>query len=130
VALVAVGEAFTIDQRRGIDRAIEYAEAGSGLAFSVHVGPSQGDSQAYARQLLQQLPDPARSVLVLVDPGQRLLEVVTGAVAQCSLTDAECSLAVLSMQASFGGGDLSGGIVGGLQQLGDHARTPTSLHTS
>ena len=127
---MAVGNAFTVDQRRGIGRAIQYAEAGSGLAFSVYVGPTEGDSRAYAHQLLQQLPDPARSVLVLVDPGQRLIEVVTGAVAQRTLTDAECSLAVFSMQASFGAGDLSGGIVAGLQQLGDHARTPTSLHTS
>lgn len=130
MAPVAAGEAFTVDQRRGIDRAIEYAQAGSGLAFSVYVGPAEGDSPAYARMLLQQLPDPSRSVLVLVDPGQRMLEVVTGAVAQRTLTDSECALSVLAMQASFAAGDLSGGIVAGVQQLGDHARTPTSLHTS
>lgn len=127
---MAVGEAFTVDQRRGIERAVSYAEDGSGLTFSVHVGPSVGDSRAYARQLLQQLPDPARSVLLLVDPGQRVLEVVTGAAAQRTLTDSDCALAVLSMQASFSAGDLSGGIIGGLQQLGDHARTAISLHTT
>lgn len=127
---MAAGEVFTVDQRRGIDRAIRYAEAGSGLVFSVYVGPSEQDCRAYAWQLLQQLPDPARSVLVLVDPAQRVLEVVTGAVAQRTLTDTECAFAVLSMQTCFSAGDLSGGIVTGLQQLGDHARTPTSLHTS
>ncbi|MDQ3628158.1 MAG: DUF5130 domain-containing protein [Actinomycetota bacterium] len=126
---MVAGEAFTVDQRRGIERAIQYAEAGCGLAFSVYVGPSEEDSRAHARRLLQQLPDPSRSVLLLVDPGRRMLEVVTGAVAQRTLTDTECEFAVLSMQACFSAGDLSGGIVSGLQQLGDHARTPTSLHT-
>jgi len=130
VAHVAAGEAFTVDQRRGIERAIQYAEAGSGLVFSAYVGPAEGDSWAYAHQLLQQLPDPARSVVVLVDPAKRVLEVVTGSIAQRTLTDTECAFAVLSMQSSFSAGDLSGGIVAGLQQLGDHARTPTSLHTS
>jgi hypothetical protein len=33
------------------------------------------------------------------------------------------------MQAAFAAGDLAGGLVHGLHQLGDHAHRPASLHT-
>jgi hypothetical protein len=33
------------------------------------------------------------------------------------------------MQTAFAAGDLAGGIVRGVNQLGDHARQPDTLHT-
>lgn len=123
------GDTFTVDQRRGIKRALEEAEAGSGLAFHVHVGATEGDVRANAIELLQRMPDPARSVVLLVDPGQRALEVVTGSAARHQLSDSECGLAALGMQGSFAAGDLPGGLISGIQQLGEHARKAHSLHT-
>ena len=123
------GDTFTVDQRRGIKRALEEAQAGSGLAFHVHVGASEADPRANAVALLQRMPDPARSVVLLVDPGQRALEVVTGSTARYQLSDSECGLSALAMQGSFEAGDLPGGLISGIQQLGEHARKAHSLHT-
>lgn len=122
------GETFTVDQRRAIDRAIRAAEEGSGLAFCVRVGGVEDDPRAVAHQLLMRMPDPSRSVIVVVDPAERAIEIVTGSVAQRSLSDSECGLAALGMQGSFTAGDLAGGLISGLQQLGEHARAPRTLH--
>ena len=60
-------------------------------------------------------------MLLAVSPNQRLLEIVTGAVARKRVLDRDCKLAALSMAAAFGGGDLGGGLVAGLAQLAEHA---------
>ena len=69
-------------------------------------------------------------MLVLCDPERRELEIVTGTLARRTLTDAECALAAASMEASFAGGDIIGGLVLGIQQLGEAARAPRTLHSS
>ena len=46
------------------------------------------------------------------------------------LEDAEVRLAALAMQSAFAAGDLVGGIAGGVQQLAEHARRPTTRHGS
>jgi uncharacterized membrane protein YgcG len=102
----------------------------SGLRFSVYVGASEQDSRAYALRLHGALSDPARSVLVLCDPGFRLLEVITGSQAKRTLSDMACGLAAASMQSSFAAGDLVGGLVLGIQQLGETARAPRTLHVT
>ena len=122
------GEAFTSGQREEISRAIRNAESVSGLTFSVYVGASEGETRAFAEQLHAQLPDPERSVLVLVDPGGRRLEVVTGLEAAEAVDDTGAALAALGMQTAFAAGDLVGGICAGLQQLGERARRPRTLH--
>jgi Domain of unknown function (DUF5130) len=122
-------EAFTVDQRRSIDRAIDYAEKASELSYSVFVGGAHDRARAHAEHLHRGLPDPASSVLVLVDPATREVEIVVGAQAQARVDEQSAGLAVLAMQSAFSAGDLAGGIVAGLQLLGDHARRPASLHT-
>lgn len=123
------GEAFTPDQRRSIEKAVRAAQEASGYAFSVYVGVVHGEPRAFARGLHGRLSDPDNSVLVLVDPGGRALEIVTGAQVRRNLEDAEAALVALSMQQSFAAGDLAGGIASGVYQLGDHAHRPISLHT-
>jgi uncharacterized membrane protein YgcG len=125
---VPAGDAFTPDQLHDIERAVRHADAASGLHFSVYVGAADSETRPFANRLLEQLDDPANSVLVYVDPAGRRLEVVTGANARRRVSDAECGLAALTMQASFAAGDLTGGIVTGVQQLGDHARQFPMLH--
>lgn len=121
--------AFTVDQRRAIDRAIDDAERSCGFAFSVWVGATEHDPRDHARRLHAQLPDPERSVLLAVDPTVRALEVVTGDLVRRDLDDASAGLAALSMQTSFAAGDLANGIVRGVLQLAEHARPPAMLHT-
>ena len=123
------GEAFTVDQRRGIERAISEAESGSGLAFGVRIGGVEGEPRTVAQALLHRMPDPSRSVVVLVDPAVHAIEIVTGSAAQHMLSDSECGLAALAMQTSFLAGDMPGGLMSGIQQLGEHARAPRTLHS-
>lgn len=125
---MATGDAFSPGQRAEIDKAIRQAETLSRLEFSVYVGRSEGETRPFAERLHATLSTPERSVLVLVDPAARLLEVVTGAEARRVLDDAEVHLAVLSMQTAFAAGDLVGGITRGVHQLAEHARRPQLRH--
>lgn len=125
---MAAGDAFSSAQRHEIDRAIRDAETLCRLEFSVFVGRSEGESRPFAERLHAALVAPSRSVLVLVDPVARLIEVVTGHEAHRVLDDSEVQLAVLTMQSAFGEGDLVGGITRGVLQLAEHARRPTTRH--
>jgi hypothetical protein len=124
---VPAGELSPSDQSR-IDRAVRNAERQSGLRFSVYYGVSAEDSRAYANHLHAALDDPANSVLVLCDPTFRALEVVTGEQARRQLDDLACGLAIATMKSSFLGGDIVGGLAHGVQQLGEAAMQPATLH--
>jgi uncharacterized membrane protein YgcG len=71
---------------------------------------------------------PARSILILVDPDARALEVVTGSHVRRTLRDTQVELAVAQMQSLFAEGDLVGGLRRGIQMLAEHARAPQTLH--
>lgn len=100
------------------------------MKFSLYVGETVDDARAYALRLHTTLDDPDHSVLVLCDPENRTLEIITGTEARRDLGDRECALAAAAMQSSFVVGDLTGGLVDGIQQLGESARTPRTLHTN
>ncbi|HVX43096.1 MAG TPA: DUF5130 family protein [Mycobacteriales bacterium] len=119
---------FTERQLARIDEAVTMASRETGLYFSVYVGALNIPTRGHAEQLHAQLGAIAsRAVLVAVSPGQRVVEVVTGVESGIRLPDRGCALAVLSMTASFGAGDLTGGIVGGLRMLSDQAGRPGDL---
>ncbi len=125
---VPAGDAFSTTERSEIDRAIRLAETQSRFEFSVYVGASDGETRPFAERLHAALALPDRSVMILVDPAARIVEIVTGKEARRVLDDAEVALAALSMRTSFAAGDLVGGIVAGVSQLAEHARRPTMLH--
>lgn len=122
MAHVAAGDAFSPAQRHEIDRAIRDAETLSRIEFSVFVGRSEGETRPFAERLHATLVAPDRSVLILVDPAARLLEVVTGAETRHTLDDDAVELAVVTMQSAFAAGDLVAGITRGVQQLAAHVR--------
>jgi uncharacterized membrane protein YgcG len=124
-----VGDAFTPSQVQDIERAIADADRVSGATFSVYVGRSDGEPRLFAEGLHRQLADPERSVLILVDPTIRQLEIVTGAVVGRTLDNRQAALAAITMQTAFAAGDLFRGLLNGLQQLAGHARTAHTLHT-
>ena len=124
------GEGISPAERARVERAVRVAEQLSGLTFSVFLGLSEEDARAYAERLHGALPAPDRSVLVLCDPVFRVLEIVTGGEARRALDDFDCRLAAASMQTSFQAGDIIGGLVNGVQQLGESARQPRTLHTA
>ena len=125
------GEAFTDAQVREISRACSTASQESGLHYSVYVGPVEGDIRDHAERLHAALGAWATNgVLVLVAPGDRQLEIVTGKESSRRLSDRSCALAALSMTTSFSGGDLVGGIVTGVRMLSESAgRELTPSHS-
>ncbi|CAA9379276.1 MAG: hypothetical protein AVDCRST_MAG47-2014 [uncultured Nocardioidaceae bacterium] len=122
------GDGFSPAQRQRIDRAIREAETVCRFEFSVYVGDAEDEPRAFAERLHGALVAPDRSVLLMVDPSQRALEVVTGAEARRELEDGEVALAVAEMQTHFAHQDLCVGIVRGIGMLAEHARKPPTLH--
>jgi hypothetical protein len=112
---------FNTRQLLRLDEALRVADRSTGLTFSVYIGDLDEPVRGHAEKLHAQLADPDRAVLMAVSPNQRALEIVTGAVARKRILDRDAKLAALSMVAAFGGGDLAGGIISGLDQLATHA---------
>jgi uncharacterized membrane protein YgcG len=112
---------FTTRQLLRIDEALRTADSSTGLTFSVYVGQLDEPVRAAAEKMHGQLADPSASVMVTISPNQRVLEIVTGPEARRRIPDRDAKLAALSMVAAFGGGDLAGGIVSGLDQLATRA---------
>lgn len=127
---MAAGEAFTSSERHDIDRAIRDAETVCRYEFSVFVGASDGETGPFARRLHSALTAPDRSIMIVVDPSARIVEVITGSEVRRDLDDNEVHLALLSMQSAFAIGDLAGGIIRGVQHLAEHARRPPMMHAS
>lgn len=119
---------FNASQRVALDQSIRAAEQVSRCEFSVFVGASEGDSRQFAERLHAALSTPARSVLVMVDPTARLVEVVTGSEVRRMLTDHEVGLAILEMRTEFASGDLVRGLRRGISMLAMQARAPRTLH--
>ncbi|WP_447643125.1 DUF5130 family protein [Nocardioides zeae] len=119
---MAAGELFSDDDRRQIDTTIRTAEQLSRFEFSTYVGSVAGDPRSFATQLHNTLVVPQKSLLIMVDPQQRVLEVVTGRKVRERLPDSDVLSVVAVMQAEFAEGDLVGGIVRGISKLAEMSR--------
>ncbi len=119
---------FSASDRVALDETIRKAERLSRAEFSVFVGHAEGDPRSFACSLHASLVAPARSVLVMVDPDARALEVVTGSQVRRTLRDQQVELAVAQMQSLFEQGELVAGLRRGIQMLAEHARAPQTLH--
>ena len=128
MAQVAAGD-FSSTERFALDQAIRKAETLSRFEFSLFVGNAEGDPRAFATRLHNSLVAPSRSIMIMVDPTARALEIVTGGAVRRTLTDKEVELTAAQMQSSFAEGDLVGGLLRGIAMLADHARAPQTLHT-
>ena len=121
-------EIFSLRELARLDEALTMCSRETGLHFTLYIGELDVPTRRAAEQLHARSSDhPTDSVLIAVSPGQRVVEVVTGAGAARRLPDRACALAVLSMTSSFTAGDLVGGIVNGLRQLSDQAGHPAGL---
>lgn len=126
--LVAAGD-LTSRERADLDKAIRAAEQSCRFEFSVFIGSAEGDSRVYAQRLHSSLVAPTHSVLVMVDPAARVIEVVTGAEVRRHLTDREVELAIFAMQTDFAADDLVGGLKRAIAMLAEHARPQNTLHS-
>lgn len=116
---------FSVQQLARLDEALTLSSRETGIDFSVYLGElgSDGaDTRAGAEKLHASIGEGAdNAVLIAVSPGERVVEVVTGASASQRVPDRAAKLAVSSMVASFKEGDLIGGLVSGLRMLSDYA---------
>jgi hypothetical protein len=121
---------FSYRELARLDEALTMSSRETGLFFNLYVGDLGKRTRSRAEELhAASKADPTDSVLIAVSPGQRVVEVVTGASAARRLPDRACALAVLSMTSSFASGDLIGGLVNGLRQLSDQAGRPPVRRT-
>jgi uncharacterized membrane protein YgcG len=125
---VAGGDRFGAADAQALDEAIRKAEQLSRVEFSVFVGHAEGEPRAFAQRLHGALVAPARSILVMVDPDEHLIEVVTGSHVRRTLRDQSVELAIAEMQSEFAAEDLVGGLRRGILMLAEHARAPQTLH--
>ncbi|WP_299052021.1 DUF5130 family protein [uncultured Nocardioides sp.] len=115
------GETFSASQRQSIDVALRRAEEQTRLEFSVFAGETEGDSREYATRLHNSLVSPSHSVLIMLDPVRRVVEVVTGAEVRRRLPDTRVHFAVLQMETAFAQGDFVGGLTSGIAMMADTA---------
>ncbi len=125
---MAAGDLFSNADRLAIDSTIRKCEQQSRIEFSVFVGEADGDPRPFATQLHNTLVAPSRSVLIMVDPLARVIEVVTGGYVRSKITDSEVELAIAAMQTSFAAGDIASGIRQGISMIAEHATGPKTLH--
>ena len=119
---------FSYAELARLDEALTMSSRETGLRFTLYIGDLGKLTRIRAEEMFGQSGDHlAESVLIALSPGQRVVEVVTGAGAARRLPDRACALAVLSMTGSFAAGDLVGGIVNGLRQMSDQAGHPAAL---
>lgn len=119
-------DGLSVSQQERIEHTVSLCRTQNGLDVSVVVGDlnleAGTDFRAGAETLHAALGERAHNaVLLVVAPGQRRVEIVTGPAARRRVPDRVAALAVLSMTTAFGGGDLTGGILDALRQLADAA---------
>ncbi len=98
MAQVASGE-LSARERAELDAVIRAAEQASRVEFSVFRGRSRGEPRAFAQALHASLAAPDRSILIMVDPSSRDIEIVTGAEVRRTLSDRDSRLAIAAMPA-------------------------------
>ena len=129
---MATGDGLDPRQRERIEAAVERARSENGLDLSVLLGDLELDDVSQFRPAAEKLHaalgdrSPA-AVLLVVAPGQRRVEVVTGPLVRRRVPDRVSALAVLSMTSAFRGGDLVGGIVDAVRQIADAAGRRSAL---
>jgi uncharacterized membrane protein YgcG len=125
-------DGLSVSQQERIEHAVSQCRSQNGLDVSVVVGDLDVTDlaafRAAAETVHAALGERAHAaVLLVVAPGQRRVEVVTGPAARRRVPDRVAALAVLSMTSSFAGGDLAGGVIDGLRQIATAAGTAPAL---
>jgi len=117
-----VPQPLTFDQLEQLDEVIIEAERFTGLRFAIYLGDLGSDTRVGAEAIHAGLgSDGPMAVLLALSPGQRVVEIVTGYESAQRISDRAARLAVLSVVASCGDGDLMGALVNGIRTLADQA---------
>ena len=129
---MVAGNGLSPRQQERIEQVVDSARKENGLDVSVLVGDLELDDLTQFRAASERLHAALGSrtrgaVLVVVAPGQRRVEIVTGPEVRRRVPDRVSALAVLSMTSAFRGGDLTAGIVDAVRQIADAAGRGTPL---
>lgn len=109
-------------QRREIDVAIRAAETATRYEISIYIGPSAADlTRDFAEDLHARMAAPDRSVLIMLDPTARAIEIVTGQYVRRTLPDEAAQRAVKVLGDALAERGLVEGVVFGLGELVDAA---------
>jgi uncharacterized membrane protein YgcG len=111
---------LSIRQRRRVERAVDEAENLTGLQLCIYLGSVEGetDLRTHAENVFVNAGMHARpAVLLLVAPPQRKVEVVTAPAVRERIPDDAAGEAVTAMVERFRDGDLSGGLIAGIEHL-------------
>jgi uncharacterized membrane protein YgcG len=109
-------------QERQVQRAVHEAEQRTGLQLCVYLGPAGEDARAEAEHLFVEAGLHTRpAVLLLVAPGVRRVEVVTGPETRARVSDDAAQAAVERMTERFAAGDLRGGLIAGVEHIASAA---------
>ncbi len=119
---MAAGDGLSPRQQERIEQAVGACAADNGLDVTVLVGDLELDDLSQFRDAAQRLhaalgERSGAAVLLVVAPGQRRVEIVTGPEVRRRVPDRVAALAVLSMTTAFRQGDLGGGIVDAVRQI-------------
>lgn len=122
---MAAGEMGKLNHREHqlVGNAVARAEQHTGMQFCVYLGTiNDVDPRAEAEDMFVKSGLHARpSVLLVVDPKQRRVEIVTGDRARRRIPDGDAAAAVDAMTKAFRDGDLAGGVVAGVDHLATSA---------
>ena len=126
-------DGLTPRQQERIAHAVSVCRSENGLDVSVLVGdldlPELSQFRSAAERLHAALGERATgAVLLVVAPGQRKVEIVTGPGVRRRVPDRVCALTILSMTSAFTGGDLATGIIDALRQIADAAGRRATLN--
>lgn len=129
---MAAGEGLSPRQQVRIEQVLESVRAHNGLDVTVLVGDLEledlGRFRAASERLHAALEERSReAVLLVVAPGQRRVEIVTGPVVRRRVPDRVSALAVLTMTSAFRRGDLAGGIADAVHQIAKAAGPGAAL---
>lgn len=119
---MAVGE-LTKDDKVRVNVAVSKAEEFTGLEFCVIIGakpnedPRHEAERAFHKANMHERP----SVLVMITPSARTLEVVVAHELADRMTDSACAEAVQLMTGVFATGDIVGGLERGIGLLAQRA---------
>lgn len=119
-------DGLTPRQQERIEHAVSLCRTENGLDVSVLVGDLDLADLSQFRSAAQRLhaalgERAAGAVLLVVAPGQRRVEVVTGPGVRRRVPDRVCALTILAMTSAFAGGDLTGGVIDALRQIAESA---------
>lgn len=123
---MASGDGLDPRSQERIEAAVRRVREENGLDLSVLVGDLSLDDLSQFRAASERLhaalgERSPSAVLIVVAPGQRRVEIVTGPQVRRRVPDRVSALAVLAMTSAFRGGDLTGGILDAVRQIADAA---------